>query len=78
MMEKNKKFREINGTDFSKMSVQGYDVLMYFCSSFFLEDNHPDLLMNEFQMEQISPEDGFENKHAYLVEQEGFELVEVE
>ena len=73
----NKWYRSAYKTDMPKIAVQGYDVLFNFCNSFFLEGASPTLLMNDFQMEQISKEDGYENSKVFVIEQEEFELIKV-
>lgn len=77
VVEVNKWYRSAYKTDMPKIAIQGYDVLFNFCSSFFLEGVSPTLLMNDFQMEQISNVDGFENARVFIIEQEEFELVKV-
>jgi len=75
VVDVNKWYRSAYKTDLPKMAVQGYDVLFHFCSEFFLEEFNPTLLMNEFDMKQISPSDGYENSNVFIIEQEEFELV---
>jgi len=59
------------------MAVQGYDIMTYFCSSFFLNNPNPSLVMNDFNLEKNSDEDGFENNHIFIIEQEDYELIDV-
>jgi LysM repeat protein len=75
MIEINKGFREVYKVDFAKMSVQAYDVTMFYCSSFFLNNSNPNLLMNDFNMVQLSELDGFENSNVFVIEQEEYELI---
>lgn len=77
MKEMNKWHRRLYNTDLSRVAVQGYDVMMHFCSEFFL-NSHAFLMMNDIQMEQISEQDGYENRKVFIVEQEDFELIDVE
>jgi ABC-type branched-subunit amino acid transport system substrate-binding protein len=74
MIELNKKHRATYKTDLSRMAVQGYDVMMHFCSEFFLEKDAFQM-MNDIQMTQISDSDGWENSKVFVVEQEEYELV---
>ena len=74
MIELNRTFRREYNTDMSKMSVQAYDVFLFYCSSFFLENKKPNLMMNNFRMEQLSESDGYENQNVFILEQEEFEL----
>ena len=76
MKELNKIHRSLYKTDLSKMAVHGYDVMMSFCSKFFLEGS-PDqyLMMSKFEMEKSSPKGGYENTGIFVIEQDDFELV---
>ena len=76
-VELNKLHRAVYKTDLSRMAVQGYDVMTYFCSSFFLNNPNPSLVMNDFNLEKNSDEDGFENNHIFIIEQEDYELIDV-
>jgi len=75
MIELNKQFRANFKTDMSMMAIQGYDIMTYFCSSFFMENDKPYLLMNGFDFQQISDNDGYMNNHVFVVQQEEFELI---
>tara|TARA_R110002072_G_scaffold67521_3_gene165580 strand:- start:4596 stop:6383 length:1788 start_codon:yes stop_codon:yes gene_type:complete len=72
--EVNKWYRSAYKTDLPKIAIQGYDVMLSFCSQFFLNNKSVTLLMNDFKMSQFSPRDGFENSNCYIIEQEDFEL----
>jgi LysM repeat protein len=74
MIELNRAFRREYNTDMSKMAVQAYDVFLFYCSNFFLENQKPNLMMNDFRMEQVSESDGYENQNVFVVEQEEYEL----
>lgn len=78
MIEMNKKFRLRYETDMGKFAVQGYDILLKMGSQFFLEDMPVNLLANNFNLQQISNSDGFENNHIFVIEQEDYELINVE
>ena len=78
MIALNKWHRNVYNTDLSKMAVQAYDVMTYYCSSFFLGDDKPSLMMNNFEMKQISEMDGYENTNVFIVELEEFELLNAE
>lgn len=73
----NKIYRSKYKTDLTKMAVQGYDVLMYFSSLFFLENTKSNLIMNDFNMKSISNIDGKENSRVFIIEQEDFDLLNV-
>ena len=74
MIELNRTFRHEYNTDMSKIAVQAYDVFLFYCSNFFLENQKPNLMMNNFRMEQFSESDGYENQNVFIVEQEEYEL----
>lgn len=78
MINLNRVYRARYKTDLPKWAVQGYDIMLFSCSQFFLDGARVNLIMNQFDMEQVSPEDGFENKHIYVVEQDEFELIDTE
>ena len=73
----NRIYRARYKTDITKMAVQGYDVMVYFSSSFFLNQKAPHLIMNDFYMKSISDTDGTENTNVFIVEQEDFDLINV-
>lgn len=73
----NRVYRSAYKTDISKMAVQGYDVLLYFSSAFFLNGKKTHLIMNDFKMRSISTGDGQENSHVFIIEQEDFDLLNV-
>lgn len=73
----NRIYRTKYKTDISKMAIQGYDVLLYFSSTFFLKGKKMNLIMNDFVMKAISNSDGQENTKVFMIEQEDFELINV-
>lgn len=75
MIEMNRLYRTKYKTDMSKVAVQAYDVLTYYCSSFYLGNEKPVLLMNDIWMSQKTEADGFENSNAFVIEQEDYELI---
>lgn len=77
MTDLNRMHRQQYKTDLSRVAVQAYDVFMYFCSDFLL-DKEAFQMMNDMQMEQISSSDGYENRKVFIIEQEDFELIDVE
>lgn len=70
----NKQHRSWYKTDLSKMAVHGYDVMTYFCSNFFMDNENPFLMMSVFDMQQLSPKDGYENMDIFVVQQDEYEL----
>jgi len=73
----NRVYRSKYKTDLTKMAVQGYDVMLYFSSLFFLKKTHTHLIMNEFKMKPISDGDGQENFNVFIIEQDNFNLLKV-
>ena len=77
MVNMNRAYRSRYKTDISRVAVQAYDVLTYFCQEFFLNGKPSHLLMNDIYMEQVSEQDGYENTRIFIIEQEDYELIEV-
>ncbi|MEO9532999.1 MAG: LysM peptidoglycan-binding domain-containing protein [Crocinitomicaceae bacterium] len=90
-LEKNlgfvKHFRGVNGTDPTVYSSQGFDVGMYFLSALKLygvnfqsasEVHQLSLIQNNFDFKRISPESGFENKDARIIQYKSFQLIDCE
>lgn len=71
------KYRSEYNADMTKMAVQGFDVLYYFCSDLLMSRKTNGLIMNNFNLKQIGPENGYENSNYYILEQEDFELINV-
>lgn len=63
-------------TDLSRMAAHGYDIMTYFSTEFFLPQTKkkPTLVMDGFNMKQVSPTDGYRNTHLFVIEQEDYEL----
>jgi hypothetical protein len=78
MIDMNRGFRSKYNTDMSKMAIQAYDVFMFYCTQFFMDVPPPSMLMNNFNMVQISEADGYENKNVFIIEQEEYELFNAE
>ena len=77
MKELNRLYRTRYNTDLSRLAAQAYDITLYFCAEFFLEDVTPNLMINDFFMKQVSEKDGYENANIFIVEQEEFKLLKV-
>ena len=78
MIEMNEAYRGRYDTDFAKMAVQGYDVMLYYSTLFFLNNSEVNLFMNNFNAKQISDKDGFENTEVFIIRQEEYELINAE
>ena len=76
VIEFNKLYRTAYKTDLSRMAVQAYDIVTYFCSSFFLEQDDVHLFMNDFEIVQSADSSGYKNNKVFIIEQEDFELIE--
>lgn len=75
----NRKHRTMYRTDLSRMAAHGYDVMMHFSSEFFLPaKKKPSLIMNGFEMIQVSPEDGYRNNRIFVIQQEEYELFNID
>jgi LysM repeat protein len=72
-----RRYRIAYNADMTKMSVQGYDVILGFCADFFLNKPQGRLIMNRFEQVQSDAGSGFENKTAFLIEVEDYQLINV-
>lgn len=70
-------YRSEYNSDMTKMAVQGFDVMFYFCADLLMNRKASDLVMNSFDMVQLGVENGFENSNAFIIEQEEYELINV-
>jgi LysM repeat protein len=69
------KYRSSYNADMTKMAVQGFDVLFYFCSGFLLDKTPEKMIMNEFEMNQKGITNGYENVHSFILELSDYKLV---
>ena len=75
----NRKHRTMYRTDLSRMAAHGYDVMMHFCTDFFIPGKKkPALVMNGFEMIQAGPEDGYRNNSIFVIQQEDYELFNID
>jgi len=72
------KYRAIYNADMSKMAVQGFDIVYYFCFRLLMKSEHVKCVMNDFLMIQKGPENGYENGKCFILQQKDFELRNVE
>ena len=72
-----RKYRSTYNADMSKMAVQGFDVVYFFCSTLLMNEEPKKCVMNDFKMLQKGPENGYENGKCFILEQEEFELLNV-
>jgi LysM repeat protein len=72
-----KKYRKKYNADMTKMSVQGFDVMMAFSNQFLLGKELKHGIMNNIKMEQKGLGNGYENKMCFIIKQEGFDLLKI-
>jgi LysM repeat protein/ABC-type branched-subunit amino acid transport system substrate-binding protein len=71
-------YRAAYKADANKYAVQGYDVIMYFSKFLLLEEKPSYLVSNVFSLGQKSKDDGFENNGVIIIENNNFELKQVQ
>lgn len=69
-----RKYRTLYRSDFTKLAVQGYDVMFNFCAELLLNKKVGQLIMNDFESVQIGPNHGFENQRTEILTHDNFEL----
>jgi LysM repeat protein len=72
------KYRSAYNSDMTKMAVQGFDVLYFFTTSLLLDKKDNDMIMNQFVLKQNGSGNGYENSNVFIIEQENFELINVQ
>jgi LysM repeat protein len=72
-----RQFRSEFAIDMSKIAVQGFDVIYYFCAELLLNKNVSTGIMNEFEMVQAGSGNGYENMTTFILRQENGEFVRV-
>ena len=70
-------YRQSYNADMSKMAVQGYDVLMYFCLKYLVAINPKQGVMSNFKMTQKGAGNGYENNNCFILKQQDFEIIKV-
>ncbi len=73
----NKTYRKTFNADMTKMSVQGFDVLMYFGMKYLLDKDPSAGVMSNFNLVQKGAGNGFENHNAFILRQENFEIIKL-
>ncbi len=69
-----RKYRTLYRSDFTKVAVQGFDVMFNFCAELLLEKKVGQLIMNDFESVQMGPNHGFENQRTEILTHEDYEL----
>jgi hypothetical protein len=72
-----KEYRRIFNSDMSKMSVQGYDLLLYTGKVLLMQKKENGLLMNHFNFVEKGEGNGFENENGYLFKYQDYEIITV-
>jgi hypothetical protein len=72
-----KKYRKNFNADMSKMSVQGFDVILFFASKYLLKTKTSDGVMSDFNLVQKGAGNGFENNNSFILKQQDFEIVKI-
>ena len=70
-------YRRTYNADMSKMAVQGYDVMLFFCLKYLLGKNPERGIMSNFNMVQKGAGNGFENNNCFILQQQDFEIVKI-
>ena len=72
-----KKYRKTYGADMPKMAVQGFDVVLYFCIKYLLDEKPQDGVMSNMKMVQKGKSNGYENNNCYILKQQDFEIIKL-
>lgn len=70
-------YRRTYNADLSKMAVQGYDVMMFFCLKYLMNKNPDRGVMSNFNMVQKGAGNGYENNNCYILQQQDFEIIKI-
>lgn len=69
-------YRAQYNADMTKVSVQGYDIMRYFIPYLFQDKVvNGVIIQNAFEMNQVAPGCGYENKQCFVVKNEEYKLV---
>ncbi len=69
-----RKYRTLYKSDFTKVAIQGYDVMFNYCAELLLEKNVGQLIMNNFESVQVGPNHGFENQRTEILTHDNYDL----
>ncbi len=72
-----KKYRKKYGADLPKMAVQGFDVVLYFCVKYLLDQKPGDGVMSDINMVQKGIGNGYENNNCFILKQQDFEIIKL-
>lgn len=71
-------YRKSYNADMPKMAVQGFDLMIFFCSKYLLMKEASAGVMSNFNMVQKGSGNGFENNNCFILKQADFEIIKVE
>lgn len=69
-----RKYRTLYRSDFTKVAIQGFDVMYNFCAELLLDQRVGQLIMNDFESVQIGPNHGFENQNTEILTHDDYNL----
>lgn len=69
-----RKYRTQYRSDFTKVAIQGFDVMYNFCAELLLDKRTGQLIMNDFHSVQIGPNHGFENQNTEILTHDNYDL----
>lgn len=72
-----RKYRTLYGSDFTKVAIQGFDVMFNYCYGLLLGQKAGQLIMNNFESIQVGPNHGYENKNVEILSHENFTLINI-
>ncbi|MCO5259925.1 MAG: LysM peptidoglycan-binding domain-containing protein [Crocinitomicaceae bacterium] len=72
-----RKYRTLYGSDFTKVAIQGYDVIFNYVYELLMGKNAGQLIMNNFDSKQIGGNHGYENKNVEILTHENFDLINI-
>jgi len=75
--EQHQKYRIRYRSDFTKIAIQGFDVMLGYGSELLLEKPLGQLIMNYFEPVQIGPNHGFENQHTEIITHDDYQLTNI-
>lgn len=70
-----KKYRLKYKSDMNKVAVQGFDVMHYFVKTLLLEEKVAHEVANDFNMQQVIVNGGYENRQCFIVKHEDYQLL---
>lgn len=72
-----RKYRTMYQSDFTKIAVQGFDVMYNFCMELLLGKKVDQLIMNNFKSTQVGANHGYENQNVEILSYDQYELINI-